>query len=64
MDQGGGFEGEFSTLLERKGITQGVVATEAPWQNGIVERHGGVLGEVMAAMIDQLQLRGDQDMSM
>ena len=63
MDQGGEFEGEFQAVLTRFGIGPRVIATEAPWQNGMVERHGGVLGEILSLMVDQCQLRGPEDMA-
>ena len=41
-----------------------MTATEAPWQNGMVERHGQVLGEIVSTMVDTSQLSGTKDMDM
>ena len=46
------------------GIEPHVTATESPWQNGLVERHGQVLGEIVSIMVDQSQLKGEADMHM
>ena len=40
-DMGGEFEGELGEFMEAHGIRQYFTAYEAPWQNGLVERHGG-----------------------
>ena len=41
-DMGGEFEGELGGFVEADGIRQYFAAAEAPWQNGIVERNGGI----------------------
>ena len=41
-DMGGEFEGELGEFMEAHGIRQYFTASEAPWQNGLVERNGGI----------------------
>ena len=41
-DMGGEFEGELGEFMEALGIRQYFTAFEAPWQNGLVERNGGI----------------------
>ena len=51
-DQGGEFFfRKSSVLLKRLGTVAHVTATEAPWQNGMVERHGQVLAEILSVMV-------------
>ena len=40
-DMGGAFEGELGEFMEAHGIRQYFTASEAPWQNGLVEPNGG-----------------------
>ena len=41
-DMGGEFEGELGEFMEAHGIPQYFTASEAPWQDGLVERNGGM----------------------
>ena len=41
-DMGREFEGELGEFMEAHGIRQRFTASEAPWQNGPVERNGGI----------------------
>ena len=41
-DMGREFEGELSEFMEAHSIRQYFTASEAPWQNGFVERNGGI----------------------
>ena len=41
-DMGGELEGELGDFMEARGIRQYFTASEAPWQNGLVERNGGI----------------------
>ena len=41
-DMGSEFEGEFDEAMEAHGFRQYLTASEAPWQNGLVERNGGI----------------------
>ena len=63
-DQGGEFFGEFARKLQQLGIQVIVTPTEAPWQNSIVERHGAVLGEILEAMVEQMQIVGEAEMEL
>ena len=40
-DMGGEFEGEPGEFVEAHGIRQYFTASDAPWQNGLVDRTGG-----------------------
>jgi hypothetical protein len=61
-DQGGEFFKHFAEMLRKLGIEPHITSTESPWQNGLVERHGQVLAEVVSVMVDQCQLKGPADM--
>ena len=41
-DMGSEFEGGLGELMEAHGIRQYFTASQAPWQNGLVERNGGI----------------------
>ena len=41
-DMGGEFERELGEFMEAHGIRQYFIAFEAPWQNGLSERNGGI----------------------
>ena len=41
-DMGGEFEGELGEFMEAHGIRQYFTASDAPWQNGLVEGNGGI----------------------
>ena len=41
-DMGGELEGELGEFFEAHGTRQYCTASEAPWQNGLVERNGGI----------------------
>ena len=61
-DQGREFAGAFTAAAGRFGCETRVTPTEAPWQNGMVERHAGILGEILTATVQQCQLEGGRDM--
>ena len=50
-DQGKESFGTFSELMRHLGTHFNLMALEAPWQNGMVERHGGVLGDIITATV-------------
>ena len=62
-DQGSEFRKDFSDYCTNYGLPMRVIPTEAPWQAAIVERHGAVLGEIAAALMDQFSLTGAEDMA-
>ena len=45
VDAGSEFKGAFRDYLEERGIYIHVINSRAPWENGITERHGGLLKE-------------------
>jgi IS30 family transposase len=52
-DCGGEFEGKFETMLERLNIESYVVPTDAAWQAGLGERHGGILKTMHRAIVHE-----------
>ena len=44
VDQGGEFEGAFIAMCKEYSIDTRVAGAHAPWQHGLAERHGGILG--------------------
>eukprot|EP00435_Cladocopium_sp_Y103_P019429 s2435_g4.t1 len=58
LDQGGEFEGGFTALLENYSIPSTVTATQAGWQHSLAERHGGLLGIIMEAIVLEHQVEG------
>ena len=61
-DQGGEFFKDFQTACRAYGVQTHCTATESPWQNALVERHGAVLGEVLSIMTETCALVGPEDM--
>ena len=61
-DQGREFEGEYGEMLERLEAATVVTPTAAAWQNGLCERHGGVLGNIIEAIVAQCGLAGVDEM--
>ena len=57
LDQGGEFESGFTALLENYSIPSTVTATQAAWQHSLAERHGGLLGIIMEAIILEHQVK-------
>jgi hypothetical protein len=49
-DQGGEFTAAVNTLLDDFSITSKVAGSHAPWQNGLAERHGSILGAAWTAI--------------
>ena len=52
-DQGGEFESAFIEMCEELGIDTKVVGSNAAWQHGFAERHGGILGEMWEKTVHQ-----------
>ena len=62
-DQGGEFEQSFAALLDQMAIPSAVTGAHAPWQLGVGERHGDILGVMMQAIVQEQQcggLQGDE----
>eukprot|EP00971_Amphidinium_carterae_P032354 637380-Amphidinium_carterae.2 len=51
LDQGGEFAGLFARLLEEAAIPSRVSGAHASWQQGVVERHNGILGHMLSAVL-------------
>ena len=63
-DRGGEFEGKFETMLERLNVESYVVPTDAAWQAGLGERHGGILKTMHRAIVHETSARGYEEMEM
>ncbi len=61
-DMGTSFLAAFVSLAERYGATSRVVPTEAPWQVGMVERHGGVIADVIQMTVQMTGATGRSEM--
>ncbi len=59
-DQGGEFEGEFEAMMEEHNIDSRLSGAHAAWQNGIVERHGAILGETWNKVVYEHGFKGRQ----
>ena len=66
VDQGGEFDGQFTSFLEH-GIHSKSSGAKSAWQHGFAERHGALLGTMFTSLAwqykkdDRLQLDGSQD---
>ena len=58
VDQGGEFEGAFIGLCAEYSIDTRVAGAHAPWQHGLAERHGGILGTIFNKMVTQFGTEG------
>eukprot|EP00972_Heterocapsa_arctica_P088656 13072696-Heterocapsa_arctica.AAC.1 len=64
LDQGRELTSEFGKLAERHDTDCPDSATfEAPWQNGMCERHGAVLASVAEDSVEQLNIEAGQRLS-
>ena len=61
-DRGGEFEGHFEAMLERLNIESYVVPTDAAWQAGLGERHGGIMKTMHRAIVHETSARGHEEM--
>ena len=59
---GTSFLAAFITLAERYSATSKVIPTEAPWQVGMIERHGGVINDVISMTVAQSGATGKTEM--
>ena len=57
-DVGCEFEGELGEFMEAHGIRQYFTASEGPWQNGLVERNGGIWKATARKTIKDVGARG------
>ena len=58
VDQGGEFQAAFIQLCEEHGIDSRVVGSHAPWQHGLAERHGAILGEIWTKTVKEFGVVG------
>ena len=56
-DLGTSFRTAFIMMVERYGASSRTAPIESPWQIGMVERHGGVIGEVNAMIVHSFGIR-------
>ena len=57
-DQGKESFAVFSEFMRCLGTHFNLIALEAPLQNGMVERHGGVLGDIITAIVTETSFVG------
>ena len=57
-DQGGEFERTFALYLEQMAIPSDVTGAHAGWQLAAGERHGGMLGDLVHAVVQEHSLEG------
>ena len=62
VDMGTSFLAAFLTLAERYSATPKVVPTEAPRQVGMIERHGGIINDVISMIVTQSGAIGKTEM--
>jgi hypothetical protein len=62
-DKGTEYQGVFRNFVEKYGLFTKVIPNETSWQLGLVERHGGVLGDIVEATVSDLRLIGVEAMS-
>jgi hypothetical protein len=62
FDKGTEYLEVFRNMVERFGINTRVTPVESPWQQGMVERHGGVAGDIIEANVHELQIKGAPEM--
>ena len=63
VDRGREFYTDFQEVAQKIGAKFRMVPTEAPWQNGMVERHGGVLGDIVQATVMETGAIGADQMT-
>ena len=60
IDQGGEFEAEFIATCEEFGVDTRCVGSHAPWQHGLAERHGSILGTIWDKLVHQFGTAGSR----
>ena len=61
-DLGTSFRTAFQMMAERYGASSRTAPIESPWQIGMVERHGGVIGEIIAMIVHSSNVVGKKEM--
>eukprot|EP00435_Cladocopium_sp_Y103_P006671 s1678_g2.t1 len=62
LDQGGEFEKTFNLYMEQLAVPTDVTAAHAGWQLAAGERHGGILRNMVDALVNEHSIEGCQDM--
>ena len=63
-DQGGEFEKGFTAMLEDLSLPSVVTGSHAGWQLSFAERHGGLLGLIIGAVVAEHQVEGYSGMKL
>lgn len=58
LDQGGEFEKTFNLYMEQMSVPTDVTAAHAGWQLAAGERHGGILGNLVGAIVAEHSIEG------
>ena len=58
------FRTAFIMMVERYGASSRTAPIESPWQIGMVERHEGAIGEVIAMIAHSSHIRGEKEMTL
>jgi hypothetical protein len=58
VDAGTEYQGDFKEAMSKLGIGHRMIPLEAPWQHGMVERHGDVMGEIVSAAVKDTSTHG------
>ena len=61
-DKGTEYYTDFQEMLSDLGIKYRLVPVEAPWQHGMVERHGQVISDIINAVVSECNVHGTKDM--
>ena len=51
-------------MIERYGASSRTAPIESPWQVGMVERHGGVIGKIIAMIVHSSNVVGKREMTL
>ena len=63
-DLGTSFRTAFQMMVERHGASSRTAPIESSWQIGMVERHGGVIGEIIAMIVHSPNAVGKKGMTL
>ena len=58
VDQGGEFDGQFTSFLEQHGIHSKSSGAKSAWQHGFAERRGALLGTMFTSLAWQYKVEG------
>ena len=63
-DLGASFRTAFQMMVERYGASSCTAPIESPWQISMVERHGGVIREIVAIIVNSSNVVGKKEMTL